>query len=135
MTRNTRTTLLFASALLMIFAAFLNATDLLPDLRGDLIEIGVRKSVLGPVLSSLYFGAMAMGAFALLVTIAAVRSMRGAAIDRLSLAIVAAIYGAIGISRYTQVHSPHHLGTALMGALLAVAVAMPVDGSASARDR
>ena len=131
MTQNTRTTLLFASALLMIFAALMNAADLVPDLRGDLIEIGVRNSVLGPVLASLYFGAMAMGAFALLVTIAAVRSMRGAAIDRASLSIVAAIYAAIGISRYAQAHNPHHLGMVLMAALLAVAVAMPVDRSAS----
>jgi hypothetical protein len=120
-----RATLLVASALLMLFGAGAYALILVPDLHGDLVEIGVRPSVLGGTVFHLYFAGMAMFGFALMVSAAAVQAIRGIAPARLPLAIVALIYIAFGIMTFSRSHNPHHLGTLVMGALLGAALAIP----------
>ena len=49
----------------------------MPDLHGDLIEIGVRRSVLGGTMLGLYFAVLAEFGFAAMVSAAAIQSTRG----------------------------------------------------------
>ena len=125
MGKSFRTLLLFAAAILMIFGAAANAFVMVPDLHGDLIEIGVRPTVLGGTVLGLYFAAMAMFGFAAMVLIAAIQSLRGIAPPRLSFVVVSIIYVVFGIIAFARSHNPHHLGPLLMGALLGAALAIP----------
>ena len=118
---NPRAWLLIAAALLMFFAAFGNAL-VVPDLHGDLIEIGVRPTVLRGTVSALYFAAAAMFIFALMVAQAAMQSMRGTPISRLPLATIAIVHTVAGAMAFARSHNPHHLGGMLMGALLGAAL-------------
>jgi len=128
MKQTVRVALLFASALLMVFGAVGYAFEILPDLHGDLIEIGVRPTVLGGTVLHLYFAGMAMFGFALMVSVAAIQAMRGVAPARLPLAIVAVIYIVFGVISFSRSHNPHHLGTLAMGVLLGAALAIPIHG-------
>ena len=109
----------------MIFGAVGNAFVIGPDLHGDLIEIGVRPSVLGGTMLGLYFAVLAMFGFAAMVATAAIQATRGIAPARIPLAVVATIYMVFGIMAFAWSHNPHHLGPLLMGALLGVALAIP----------
>ena len=97
----------------------------MPDLHGDLIEIGVRPSVLGGTVLGLYFAALAMFGFAAMVSTAAIQAACGIAPARVPLAVIATIYAVFGIMAFARSHNPHHLGPLLMGALLGVALAIP----------
>jgi hypothetical protein len=121
-----RTALFIAAALLMIFGATGYALTVVPDLHGDLIEIGVRPTVLGGTVLSLYFTAIAMFGFALMVSAAAVQALRGVPPARFPLAVIAVIYTAFGVMAFSRSHNPHHLGPVAMGVLLAAALALPV---------
>ena len=66
MKQSFRAALLIAAAVLMLFGATGYALVVVPDLRGDLVEIGVRPSVLGGTVLHLYFAAIAMFGFALM---------------------------------------------------------------------
>ena len=125
MKQSYRTTLLIAAALLMMFGAFGYTLAVVPDLHGDLIEIGVRPTVLGGTVLYLYFSAIVMFGFALMVSAAAIQSIRGIPPARLPLTIVAVIYIAFGIMAFSRSHNPHHLGPLAMGVLLGVALAIP----------
>jgi hypothetical protein len=120
-----RTALLVAAALLITFGAVGDTFVVLPDLHGDLIEIGVRPTVLGGTVIRLYFGALAMFGFAVIVSAAAIQSIRGVAPARLPLAVIALIYTIFGVIAFLRSHNPHHLGLLLIGALLAAALANP----------
>lgn len=120
-----RTALLVAAALLMIFGAIGDALVVLPDLHGDLIEIGVRPTVLVGTVVRLYFGALAMFGFALIVSAAAIQSIRGVVPARLTLAIIGLIYTVFGFMAFSRSHNPHHLGLLAIGVLLAAAIAIP----------
>ena len=119
---NPRAGLLIAAALLMFFGAVGNALVMVPDLRGDLIEIGVRPTVLRGTVSALYFAAAAMFIFALMTAQAALQSIRGEAISRLPLAIIATMHTVAGALAFARSHNPHHLGGMLMGVLLGAAL-------------
>jgi uncharacterized membrane protein YoaK (UPF0700 family) len=119
------TVLLAAAALLMAFGAATYALIVVPDLHGDLIEIGVRPTVLGGTVIYLHFAAVAMFGFALMVSAAAVQSARGTAPARVPLLIVALIYTVFGVMAFSRSHSPHHLGYLVMGLLLGTALAIP----------
>lgn len=120
-----RSALFIAAALLMIFGAVGDAFVVVPDLHGDLVEIGVRPTVLGGTVFRLYFGAIANFGFALIVSVAAIQAIRGIPAARLPLAVIALIYTAFGVLAFSQSHNPHHLGPLAMGALLAAALAIP----------
>jgi hypothetical protein len=125
MKQSFRTTLLIASALLMTFGAVGYAFVIMPDLHGDLVEIGVRPTVLGGTVLHLYFAGISMFGFALMVSAAAIQAMRGISSARLPLAIIAAIYTAFGILAFSRSHNPHHLGALAIGVLLGAALAIP----------
>ena len=120
-----RTALLIAAALLMMFGAIGYAGAVVPDLHGDLVEIGVRPTVLGGTVLYLYFSALAMFGFALMVSAAAIQTARGIPPARIPLAIVAVIYTAFGVMAFSRSHNPHHLGLLAMGVLLGAALAIP----------
>src|SRR5437870_4849832 len=120
-----QSTLLIAAALLMMFGAAGYAFAVVPDLHGDLVEIGVRPTVLRGTVLYLYFSAIAMFGFALIVSAAAVQAIRGIAPARVPLAVVAAIYTAFGVMAFSRSHNPHHLGPLAIGALLGAALVMP----------
>src|SRR5262249_58740065 len=84
--------------------------DVLPDLHGDLVEIGVRPTVLGGTVRYLYFSALAMFGFALMVSAAAIQSVRGIKPARIPLVVIAVIYTVFGLLTFLRSHSPHHLG-------------------------
>jgi len=128
MNQTLRTALLAASAFLMLFGAASYAFQVVPDLHGDLVEIGVRRSVLGGTVLHLYFAAIAMFGFALIVSTAAIQASRGVALARVPLAIIAAVYTGFGIFAFSQSHNPHHLGPLVMGVLLAAALAIEHEG-------
>ena len=119
----------------MLFGAAGYTFVLLPDLHGDLVEIGVRPSVLGTTVLHLRFAAAAMFVFAVLVAVAAIRAMRGAAPDRLSLAIIAVIYVVLGAVTFSRSHNPHHLASLVMGVLISAAVALPQPADRSGERR
>jgi hypothetical protein len=125
MKQSFRTTLFVASALLMMFGAVGFAFIVVPDLHGDLVEIGVRPAVLGGTVLHLYFAAIAMFGFALMVTGAAIQTMRGIEPTRMPLTFVAVIYTTFGVMAFSRSHSPHHLGPLAMGVLLGAALAIP----------
>ena len=91
MKQSVRTALLIAAAMLMIFGASGYALIVVPDLHGDLVEIGVRPSVLGGTVLHLYFAAIAMFGFALMVSAAAMQAIRGVMPARIPLAIITVI--------------------------------------------
>ncbi len=125
MKQSFRNALLIASALLMMSWAVGYTFTVVPDLHGDLVEIGVRPTVLGGTVLSLYFSAVAMFGFALMVSAAAIQSIRGVPPARFPLAIVAVSYTAFGILAFSRSHNPHHLGPLAMGVLLGAALAIP----------
>jgi hypothetical protein len=120
-----RTALFIAAALLMMFGALGYSLAVVPDLHGDLVEIGVRPTVLGGTVLALYFSAIAMFGFALIVSAAAIQAIRGIQPARLPLAVIALIYTAFGVLAFSRSHNPHHLGPLAMGVLLAAALAIP----------
>jgi hypothetical protein len=120
-----RATLLILSALLMTFGAVGYAFVIMPDLHGDLVEIGVRPTVLGGTVLHLYFAGIAMFGFALMVSAAAIQALRGIPPARIPLAVIAVIYAGFGIVAFSRSHNPHHLGPLAMGVLLGAALAIP----------
>lgn len=125
MKQSVRATLLIAAATLMIFGASAYALGVVSDLHGDLLEIGVRPSVLGGTMLHLYFAAIAMFGFALIVSAAAIQAVRGVMPARTSLAIIAVSYAAFGIFAFSRSHNLHHLGPLVMGTLLGAALLIP----------
>lgn len=129
-----RATLLFLAALLMGFAAVVNAVVAVPHLRGDMAEIQVRPTLLGAVSLGLCFGTFAMFGFALLVLVAAVQASRGATPSRPILAIVAAVYVTFGLAAFFLWRgSAHALGYVLMGVLVGLAIAFPGSPGSTSR--
>ena len=119
-TAGLRRVLLGLAGLLMAFAAFVNATEVVPHLRGDLLEIHVRPTLVSAILLALYFGTFAMAGFALLV-LAAATQREGASALRVPLLVVAVTYTAFGIFAFVWSGSHHTLGYVLMGVLVGVA--------------
>lgn len=123
-----RAALLIAAAVLMIVGALGDAFVVIPDLHGDLVEIGVRRTVLGGTVLRFYFGVIASFGLAVMVSIAAIQAMRGVAPPRTPLAIVAVIYTLFGVIAFWHSHNPHHLGPVAMGVLLGAGLAIPTPG-------
>ena len=123
--RGLRTVLLFLAALLIGFAAFLNATVSVPHLREDMLEIHVRPTLLSAVLLGLHFGTLAMFAFAFVVFVSALQSLRRSSMARLPLSIIGLTYLAFGIVAFIWTGSYHTLGYVFGGVLLLGAVLIP----------
>ena len=122
---NTRTMLLGAAAALILFSAVADAFVMVPDLHGDLLEIGVRPSVLGGTMIRLYAGALALWGFALIVGLSSIQETRGGAAAALPLAVIAVVEIASGGIAFSASHNPHHLGPIVSGVLVGAALAVP----------
>jgi hypothetical protein len=118
--RRLRRILLGLAGLLMAFAAFVNATVAVPHLRGDLVEISVRPTLVSAILLALYFGTFAMAGFSLLVLAAAAQRQESPAL-RVPLLVVALTYTAFGVFAFVWSGSHHTLGYVVMGVLVGVA--------------
>jgi len=125
MLNSTRTVFLAIAATLMLVGAAGFTFVLLPALHGDLVEIGVRPTVLGGTVVHLYFAGLAMFGFALIAGWALIQSVRGVATATLPLAVAAVIDILFGAIAFTSSHSPHHLGPLASGVLLLAAVFIP----------
>jgi hypothetical protein len=114
-----RAALLVAGSAILASAALHGLVNV-PHLHGDLLEIGVRRTLVGAVMLVLYFSVIAMFAFGGLVISGALGSLRGAR-HLAPLWIVAVTYIAFGVTAFLLVsRTPHMLGYAVMGALVAV---------------
>ena len=125
MLNSTRAVFLTIAAALMLIGAAGFTFVLLPDLHGDLVEIGVRPTVLGGTVVHLYFTGLAMFGFALIAGWASIQSVRGVATATLPLAVAAVVEVLFGAMAYSSSHSPHHLGSLASGVLLWGALFIP----------
>jgi hypothetical protein len=123
--KSARAALLVVAAVMIFIGAAGNAFNLIPDLHGDLVELGVRRTVLGGSVILMDFAALAMFGFLVIVGAAAIQALRGVTPARLPLAVTAAVYVAGGSIAYSWSHSPHHLGNVAAGLALAVAAVIP----------
>lgn len=120
-----RQVLLIAGGAAIVAAAFVHGTVNVPHLREDLLELGIRRSLVLAVSLVLYFSVVAMFGFAALVVSAAISLLRGKAPSPAPLWVVAGTYVTFGIVAFLAVHpSPHFLGYALMGAVVAAGAAL-----------
>lgn len=102
----------------MGFAAFVNASVVVPHLREDLIEINVRPTLLGAVSLALNFSTFAMFAFTLMVLAAAIKSLQGKTTAPVMLWIIGLTYTVFGVFAFILSGSHHSLVYLAMGALL-----------------
>src|SRR5689334_16962922 len=110
MIQSLRSTILLIASLAILASAALHGSVNVPHLREDLLEIGVRYSLVRTVVLILYFSVVAMFAFGGLVLSAAAASLRGRSIQTSSLYIVAATYVVFGVAAFAFVtHSIHML--------------------------
>lgn len=125
---------LVLAALAILGTAVLHGMVNVPHLREDMVEIGVRPTLLGAITLVLYFSVVAMFAFGGLVLSGAVQSLRGRSPERAPLWVVALCYLAFGLAAFFLVgRSPHFLGYAGMGLLVAIGAALrkPTSGPIS----
>jgi hypothetical protein len=109
------------AGLAILGTAVLQGLVNVPHLREDLLDIGVRSTLIGAVMLVLYFSVVAMFAFGALVMSSAMRSFRGGRLHTASLWIIAYSYVAFGVAGYLLVlRNPHMLGYAGMGLLVAL---------------
>ena len=124
MTAPWRTALLAVAALLAFVGAFGNALVIVPDVHGDLVEIGVRPTVLNASVDALHAAALAGFAFAVIVSAAAIQSARGVTPAVVPLAAVAVVSIVEGATVFGRTHSPHHFAPIAIGILVAAALAV-----------
>jgi len=125
MHKQLRTLLLFAAAVFMFFAAIISVVVDVPHLEEDMVEIDVRRMLLRAIMLGLHFASMAMIAFAIIVLIAAVQSLRGLAPARAYLWVIAVMYVGFGLAAFAVTRSHHALAYSLMGALVGAALLVP----------
>lgn len=116
---------LIAGAAAMVAAALVHGLVNVPHLREDLLELGIRRSLVLAVSLVLYFSVVAMSGFAALVVSAATSVLRGKAPSPAPLWVIAGTYVMFGIVAFVAVApSPHFLGYALMGTVVAAGAAL-----------
>lgn len=108
----------------MGFAGLVNAIISTPHLHEDMLEINLRPTLLGAIMLGLHFGTFAMLAFAGIVLVAAIQSLRGVVPTRLPLAIISVTYLGFGLTAFALSRSHHTLGYVLIGLLILGAVAI-----------
>lgn len=117
------------AAILMGFAAVVNAVISIPHLQEDMLEIHVRPTLLRAISMGLYFGAVAMFGFALVVLAAAIQNWRGTTAAAPLLSVIAAVYIVFGtVAFFMWSGSAHMLAYVLMGVLIAIALLIPPHG-------
>jgi hypothetical protein len=115
-----RAMVLLLAGLLLSAGSAVHAFLAWPHLRGDLVRDHASPGLVGALSLGWHFGSVAMLAFGLVVLSAGIAVWRG---DRVStsplwiIAVACIAFGLAGFSLYG--HSPHLLGFALLGALVA----------------
>jgi len=122
-----RTALLAAAALLLFIGAFVSAFVVVPDLHGDLVELGIRHTVLYPTVDALHAAVLADFAFATIVAAAAIQSGRGIAPPFVPLAVIAIVSIVLGTMVFSRTHNPHHFAPIAMGILVAGALVISIS--------
>ncbi|MGZ6141910.1 MAG: hypothetical protein ACXWLM_01170 [Myxococcales bacterium] len=126
----TRGILLLAGGALILASAVVHAWVNVPHLREDMIEIGMRRTLLSAVSLVLWFSVVAMFAFAALVLNGAVAALRGRAPAAVPLWLIGGAYLAFGIFAFARIAPvPHFLGYAAMGLLVAIGASLRPAGA------
>jgi hypothetical protein len=121
-----RPILLLAGGIAIVAAAVVHGVVNVPHLREDMLELGIRRTLILAISLVLYFSVVAMFGFAALVLGAATSLLRGNVPSPAPLWVVAGTYVTFGIAAFVAVSpSPHFLGYAAMGALVAVGAGLP----------
>ncbi|MBA3768668.1 MAG: hypothetical protein H0W99_17155 [Acidobacteria bacterium] len=124
-----RAMLLLIGGAMILASALIHATINVPHLREDMQEIGMRPTLFGAVSLVLYFSVIAMFAFAALVLNSALSLLRGRVPQSIPLWLIAGTYLIFGGVAFVKIApSPHYLGYALMGLLVAIGAALSVSG-------
>jgi hypothetical protein len=119
-----RATFLVLGGAAIVATAVLHGAVNVPHLRGDLVEIGTRPTLLRAVSLVLYFSVIAMFAFGGLVLASSVAMLRGRPAPPAPLWVTAGAYMAFGVVAFAAVSpSVHFLGYSAMGVLVAVGAA------------
>jgi hypothetical protein len=106
-------------------SAMLHGFVNVPHLYEDLLEIGVRRTLVSAVMLVLCFSIVAMFAFGGLVLSSAAASLRGRQPPRAPLWIIAASYVTFGVVAFALVSRSHHmLGYSTMGLLVGLGAAL-----------
>ncbi len=120
-----RVLLLLAGGGAILASAITHAMINVPHLREDMLEIGIRPTLFGAISLVLYFSIVAMFAFGALVIGSAISLLRGRVPQLIPLWLVAGTYVIFGFVAFIKVApSPHYLGYALMGLLVAMGAAL-----------
>ena len=118
--------LLLIGGALILASAVLHGVINVPHLREDMLEIGMRPSLLGAISLVLYFSVVAMFAFAALVLAGAISLLRGQIPPLTPLWMIASSYLVFGLVAYIMVfQNVHFLGYSFMGLLVASGTALP----------
>ena len=126
--------LLLAGGIAIVAAAIVHGAVNVPHLREDMLDLGVRRTLLLAISLVLYFSVVAMFGFAALVLGAAASLLRGNAPSPAPLWVVAGTYVTFGIVAFVAVlPSPHFLGYAAMGALVGAGAGLPGRAARTAR--
>jgi hypothetical protein len=105
----------------ILASAVLHGVINVPHLRQEMVEIGMRPSLLGAISLVLYFSVVAMFAFAALVFSGAASLLRGGVPQLVPLWLIAGSYLVFGLAAFVKIGpNVHFLGYALMGLLVAM---------------
>lgn len=121
--------LLLAGGAAILASAFVHGMINVPHLREDMLEIGMRPSLLGAISLVLYFSVVAMFAFAALVLTGAISLFRGKRPQLVPLWLIAGSYLVFGFVAFVRIDpNAHFLGYAFMGLLVAIGAAPSPSG-------
>jgi len=117
--------LLLVGGAAILAAAVAHGAINVPHLREDMLEIGMRPSLLGAISLVLYFSVVAMFAFAAIVLSGAISLLRGNIPQLAPLWLIAGSYLVFGFVAFVRIDpNVHFLGYALMGLLVAMGAAV-----------
>lgn len=116
-----RRILLVLAALLALFAAYTMLVYTVPHIQEDLVEIGIRPSLLAAVARTMSFAAWSMAGFSAIIVAAAVSDILGRSINRPSLIISGLLFLAFGVVAVYHHGNVHMYGYVAIGLFSAVA--------------
>lgn len=121
--------LLLAGGAAILASALAHGLINVPHLREDMLEIGMRPTLLVAISMVLYFGVVAMFAFAALVLTGAISVLRGKVPHLISLWLIGGTYITFGLVAFVRIDAnAHFLGYAFMGLLIALGAALSPSG-------
>lgn len=121
-----RGSLLVGAGVAMLASGILHGVVNVPHLREDMLEIGMRPTLLAAISLVLYFSVAAMFGFAALVLVSALSLLRGRLTSPTALWLIGATYVVFGVCAFVGIaRNTHFLGYALMGLAVTVAALPP----------